>query len=346
MQLAEGDGGISYSNTMAEVAREMELENRRKGLPAPSPEQVREQARWVFGLRIFAGLVSPVQTQFRPKHQFFIDEARRYQKEQGLDWFDKFIDKYGVAMARYTASSSKATVGTPPTTEGLQEWAEHQPLIAKFPEWGEAMISPDAYDAEFSGDAYYAQFELNVGPGDDTPLREGQSLRERFASADARAGWYEFRKVDAILDVQLEQRGLTSLQQNGAEDLAQMKANFIADLTQRNKAWREEYDSFTNDIYTRVDELQSWAFKPDFDQRPDIQGVRQYLMLRDQVAAELDRYAATTGGSRSLQAEENGPLRDWFYQQVGGIAQANPAFAEFYGRYLSQDTLSQGSGGF
>jgi hypothetical protein len=73
-----------------------------------------------------------------------------------------------------------------------------------------------------------------------------------------------------------------------------------------------------------VGELEDWAFKPEFDSRPDIQGVRQYLMIRDQVAHELDKYAATTGGSRSLQAQENASLRNWFYQQVGTDHAAEP----------------------
>ena len=49
--------------------------------------------------------------QFRPKHQFFIDQWHRYEQEYGLDAFDKFVKDYGTAMARYTASSSNSTVG-------------------------------------------------------------------------------------------------------------------------------------------------------------------------------------------------------------------------------------------
>ena len=344
--MSEGEGGVARANLTAQVGREMTLEAQRKGLPDPTPEEVEEAANWLWRLRIISGLVSPVQTQFRPKHQFAIDAAHKYQRDYGLDWFDRFVEDYGLEMVRYASSSSNSPVGVPPTKQGMEDWASNKSLIQKYPMWGDAIISPDAYTDDFSSDAYYAQFDINVGPGDDTTLRESQSATERFAVADARAGWYEFRKVDAILDVQLQERGLHSLQQVGAEDLADIKRNFIADLTSRNSAWREEYNSFNNDIYSRVAELEEWAFQPTFDKRPDIQGVRQYLIIRDQVTAELDRYAATTGGSRSLQAEENGALRDWFYQQIGGLAQANPAFAEFYSRHLSQDTLMQGSGGF
>jgi hypothetical protein len=322
----------------------MELENQKKGLPEPTPEEIEQQARWVWGLRIVAGLTSPVQTQFRPKHQFLIDAAHKYQKDYGQEWFDKFMKDYGTSVARYAASSSNTLISIPPTSEGMEEWAQNKKLIAKYPEWGGAILSPDAYQDDFSSDAYYAQFQINLGPGDSRTLREPQSTTERFAEADARAGWFEFRRVQTMLDAELANRGLHSLQQKGAEDLAAMKRNFVADLSDRLPAWRDEYDNFSNDIYTRIGELQQFAFRHEFDKRPDIQGVRQYLILRDQVGSELDSYAAQTGGSRSLQAEENSALRDWFYNQVGQLVQANPAFGEFYARYLTQDTLEQGSG--
>jgi hypothetical protein len=343
MQASDQDG-VAYANLYTEVAREMDLDARQNNKPAPTPEQIQHQVNFVWGLRTLTSLVAPVQVQYRPKHQFLIDAAHKYQRDYGVDWFDKFMEDYGTSVARYATSSSNSPVSLPPTTKGMEDWSQNSSLIQKYPKWGGAIISPEAYKDDFNSDAYYAQFDINLGPGDDTPLRESQSSRERFDTADSRAGWYEFRKVDAMLDAQLEARGLHSIQQTGAEDLKAMKANFIADLSSRLPAWREEYDNFNNDTYARVGELEDWAFKPEFDSRPDIQGVRQYLMVRDQVAQELDKYAATTGGSRSLQAEENSALRNWFYQQVGQITQANPAFAEFYSRYLGSDTLEQGSG--
>lgn len=344
MQMSEGDGGIAYANLFSETAREMQLANQEAGKPPPTPDEIEKQARWVWGLRVFAGLTAPVQTQFRPKHQFLIDAAHKYQRDYGIDWFDKFMKDYGTTVARYATSSSNSTVGIPPTSEGMEEWSANRKLIAKYPEWGGAIISPDAYTDDFSSDAYYAQFELNLGPGDSTPVREPLSTKERFDQADARAGWYEFRQVDATLDAELVARGLHSLQQKGAEDLAEIKANFVSDLSKRLPAWRAEYDNFNNDIYTRINELREWAFNDEFENRPDIQGVRQYMILRDQVGDELDAYAANMGGSRSLQAEENTALREWFYGQVGQLRAANPAFAEFYSRYLTQDTLERGSG--
>lgn len=346
MSATGGEDDVAKANVFMQTAREMYLEAQRNGKPMPSNEDVAKQARWVWALRTVAGLTMPVQTEFRPKNQFFVDAAHKYQREYGTEWFDKFLEDYGAEMASYATSSSNSIVDIPPTSEGMEDWSENKRLIQKYPQWGGAIISPDAYTDDFSYDSYKAQFDISLGPGDNRKLRDLSSPTERFARADERVGWAEFRQFQSAIDAELYARGLHSIQQSGAADLAQLKRQFVSDLTSRHPAWREAYDNFSNDIYSRVNELQQFAFNKEFDNRPDMLGVRQYLLVRDQVAAELDRYSATTGGSRSLQAEENATLREWFYSQVGAIVQANPAFGELYNRYLDGDTLEQGSGGF
>ena len=108
-------------------------------------------------------------------------------------------------------------------------------------------------------------------------------------------------------------------------------------------AWAADFDVFANDIDTKVKQLEEFAFNKQFDSRPDIAGLRQYLVIRAQAAQQLDA-AYLAGGSRNLQAEENAALAAWFYDQTGQIVQSNPAFAELYARYLTGDTLMRGSG--
>lgn len=337
------------ANLFIQVGREMEMDARAKGLKPgdpgyPTEKDIAKQTKWLSWLRVATSLVSPVQVDYRPKHQFLIDAWHQFQKDNGPDSFDKFVDKYGLAAAHYTTSSSSTEFNVPPTVKGIESYSANKGLISQYPQWGGAIVSPDSFDDAFSDPVYNAQFQITPTPGDSTTLRETSSPKERLAKADASAGWYEYRKFDAALNAELYARGLHSIQQVGAEDLAQLKHAFTSDLATRYPAWRDDYDTQTNDIYTRVGELEKFAFLPEFENRPDFQGVRHYLHIRDQVASELDRYAAESGGSRSLQAQENATLATWFYSQVGQLVQANPAFAEFYSRYLSADTLEQGSG--
>ncbi len=206
------------------------------------------------------------------------------------------------------------------------------------------ILSPDAWTQEFSSDSYSQQFYIPIGPGSDRNLRESWSPAERNAEAQRRVGWIKYRQFMAGVNAELFNRGLTSLEQTGAEDLKEQKAAFVAEQLQSNPAWRKDFGTFSDTIYQQVDLLEQFAFEPRFDNRPDIQGLRQYLMIRERVANALDAYAADTGGSRSLQAEENGEIRDYFYTQVGALIQANPAFGEFYSRFLDADKLERGSG--
>jgi hypothetical protein len=292
-------------------------------------------------LRSVASFGLPVAMNFRPKHQFFLDEYHKMQQQYGPGAaLEKFVEKYGVSMAHYAASSSESDI--PPTAQGLREWAQKDKLIAAHPEWASAMISPDAWADEFSSAAYSTQFEIPVSPGSTETLRTMRP--NRLADVDRTTGWIEYRKFNSALQAELYNRGLNSLTQTGAEDLAQMKSDFVADLMGRNKPWAEDYRTFEDTIDLRVASLKEWVYDRRFDNRPDIQGVRQYLALRDAAVESLDQYHVATGGSRSLQAQENSNLRNWFYDQVGRLIQANPAFGEFYNRFLESDRLERGSG--
>lgn len=340
------EDSVARANLFWQVGREMQLEAQKKGEKPPTNAEIEKAANWLWRLRIVTGMVSPVQVQFRPKNQMWVDEAHRYRQEIGADWFDAFVEEYGKEAAIYAISSSNSVAGVPPTTMGMEEWAENKTLIQKYPHWGEAIISPEAYGDDYNQDAYRAQFEINLGPGDARTLRNVTDPNARQAEAETRLGWLEFRKFSAGIDAELFARGLTNIAQENALDLRLMKAQFLAELSSEYPAWRTDYDNRADNMGQLVAELQSFAFNKEFDKRPDFQGVRQYLIIRNEATQILDQLYAT-GGSRSLQNTEdprNVELRRWFYDQVGSLIEANPSFGEFYSRFLDGDTLMKGSG--
>lgn len=343
MQVQDGQDSRAWSNTYFSVQRELELDHKKRGLPPPSPEEVDRATKWHYALRVMASFGAPVQLEFRPKHQFYLDAYHEMIRQYGPgEAFDRFVKKYGADAARYAASSSTAYV--PPTAKGMAEWEQNKQLIAKYPGWADAIISPDAWSDQFSSDAYGAQFAIKLGPGTNQALRTSQDPAERARTTDVRVGWLKYRQLMSAVNAELYNRGLTSVEQKGAEDLKAIKDGWVADMRKKNPAWSDDMDTFSNTIYGRIRDLRSFVYDKRFDNRPDIKGVRQYLLIRDQVAQSLDDYHATTGGSRSLQAQENTDLRNWFYGQVGQLIQDNPSFGEFYTRYLESDRLERGSG--
>lgn len=344
-QLRQGQDNRTYANTYFTVLRELERDHRKRGLPPPTPEEISSATKWHFALRVVAGFAAPVAMEFRPKHQFYLDQYHAMQQKFGpARAFEKFVEKFGADAARYAASSSESVAGVPPTSVGMGEWKASQKLIAKYKDWGSAIISPDAWADDFSSDAYGAQFGIKLGPGSSETLRNLRDPEERIADTDTRLGWLDYRQFSSALNAELYARGLSSIQQVGAEDLQVLKQQFLTELAAKYPAWNEDYRTFSDTIYQRVADLAEFAGDKRFDNRPDFQGVRQYLMIREQVAQSLDQYYLQTGGSRSLQAEENTELRNWFYTQVGQLIQDNPMFGEFYTRYLDTDRLERGSG--
>lgn len=328
------------ANLRFNVERELRAQAKKNGLPPPTEAKIQSVTKNLWMLRAFTSNVSPVRMQFLPQGQYFINQAHKYRELYGQGYMDKFMDDFGPEAVAYAASSSTSLV--PPTISGMEQYVDNKELIGKFPEWAGAIISPEAFSDRFSQDVYEAQFEMDGG------IREVLAPRERIARAEEIIGWNQYRKFMAALEVELAARGLTSINQSDAYDLRQLKSEFSNALREEYPAWGEAKDDYSSDIYTRVGEAYKFAFDKRFDGRPDIEGLRQYLLIRDQVGGELDRwYASGTSEdphSQNLQAEENGALRMWFYEQVGQVVMDNPAFAELYYRYLDEDAMELGSG--
>jgi hypothetical protein len=341
---AEDDA--THANLYMQMAREMTLRNRAKGLPDPTPEQVDAAADLLWGARTLASFASPVQLEFRPINQFFSDEAHRYKREYGADWETRYFEDFGEEAMIYAVSSSHSLAGVPPTSAGISAWDHNKELIAEHPDLGGLIVGSDTYLDEFNHDTYEMQFESNLGPGDSRTLRDITDPRERVANAEESIGWLKFRKIDSAVNAELFARGLTNIQQSGAEDIARYRTEEISRLMREYPSWATAWNTSERTIYQKVEELKDVAVRPEFDNRVDMQGLRDYLSIRDQVAFQLDAGYAGGYASRNLQAQENFALRNWFYEQVGTLIQNNPAFGEVYSRYLSQDTLMQGSGGY
>lgn len=345
--MEQGGDSRMWMNTWFTVQREMQLDYKRRGIKrGPTAEEVDKAAKWHMGLRILASFGAPAAMEFRPENQFFLDQYHSLQRQYGPKAFEKFVKIYGADAAKYAASSSNGLL--PPTSQGMAEWKDNRKLFQEiadggFPDLASLIISPQAWSDEFSSDAYGEQFQINVGPGSSTKLRESQDPQARMDQTDIRLGWLAYRQLSAALDVELQQRGLTSLSQTAAGDLKDHKDAQVALLMQQYPAWARDYRSYEDTVYFRVAEMQKIAASPAFDDRPDIQGLRQYLMIRQQVAQSLDAWSVQ-GGSRSLQAEENTPLREWWESQVGALKAANPAFADLHDRFLASDRLERGSG--
>src|SRR5690606_14947699 len=78
---------------------------------------------------------------------------------------------------------------------------------------------------------------------------------------------------------------------------------------------------------------------PSLEGRLDIQGLRDYMRIRDTAITELLN-RQNMGGSPSLTAEQNIDVAQWFYTKTRALVNNNLLFAEIYHRYLEDDDLT------
>jgi hypothetical protein len=161
-------------------------------------------------------------------------------------------------------------------------------------------------------------------------------------------GWIEFTSFKNILDTKLSTRGLTSYSESGAEDLAQLKREFIADKRKSNFVWWKEYSegagskrfaSFLKAVDIVLDDKKFMAERGD---EPVWDAFLEYKNARGQFISELQR-RKKIGGSASLEAKSNARLKLTWEQAVTEIATLDPTgtFTTFYNRFLDSDTLEE-----
>jgi hypothetical protein len=153
-----------------------------------------------------------------------------------------------------------------------------------------------------------------------------------------------------ILDAHLEKRGLTSFQQNGAEDLAYAKQVVIQQLasdvdpvtgepTGEPSAWYEDYRDIdgtksakTISGFRKI--LSNDKFMADNGDDPTWKSVTMYMKIRDSIASSLRARA-----SSNIDSKENEDLRMALDYYVNQLKAGDLEFANIYDRFLSQDRI-------
>jgi len=158
---------------------------------------------------------------------------------------------------------------------------------------------------------------------------------------------------------QLFDRGLTSFDDEGAEDLKSMKKGIQMMLTEQylpdgsenpfyNEAWEKEFSSLDKGKYDRtayklqeiVDDPEMWAKSVNEDgtvgMRSDIYTLRTYLAYRKEMQKAL-LIRKLNGGSDDPTAESNYDLKNSWDTFVMSLIEADTRFSWVHSRYFSTD---------
>lgn len=326
----------------------------------PTYDEVKRKTDEFWNMRIFSNFVAPAAPWFISPYQQYIDAYRSAQtkyrewEEQNPDAAENlalggqtpdewFLDKFGAEYFALTQSVSKSVDGVPPSVEGHLARKKYQDMIEQFPELGSLIIGKEGA-GEFSRAVYEAQKETPVRPGAEETQREGQSFEEAAAAPGVQLGWIEFSKTMDMLEAEMFNRGLPNMQVKEAEDLAFYKKQMVNKIAEKHPEWYQQYVDFDPLKQQRkLTGMKKIVQDDQLRQRPEIQGLADYLDIRGAFVAELQRQREA-GGASTLTSRENQDLRLMWETVVNQIKDRNLAFSSLHSRWLANDLPSAADG--
>jgi hypothetical protein len=304
---------------------------------APTPKEINNKVKWIIALDVVSRATLPFATQTRSPYQFWIDEYQRMREEDPLKATENFYNKYGDEYYYFTTSLSKNYTGVAATVEADKRAKQLSDLIATNPEYGWFLVG-DANAGEFSPTVYRNQREQAVAPGSTTTFRGAQDPYEAIAETNAERGWILYNKAMDRIEAERINRGLKSLESRGAEDLKQLKTDFVGALSQENPDWaavRGKID--TRKVMNFLTFAKKATNDPRLSSRNDIKTMADYLKGRQYVISLLSQRK-----SKNIDNEENTDIKELWSAFTGALIDKDVTFNRVYTRILENDTLLEG----
>lgn len=328
-----GEDDRTYFNAMMRIYWDKVVDyNLGKRDDKPTWAEAKKETDAFFAVRTFASYFSPAAPQFSSPYQMHIDAYRRLKAADPENADMRFIDEFGEEFFPLTQSLSKSMDGVPPTIPGWRARKRYQDMIERHPDLGGLIVGAEGA-GEFARSVYDNQLQSRLRPGSPFKQRETPSFEEASVAPDVRLGWIEYRQAMDLIDAERIQRGLPNLRVKAAGDLAALKSAITEKLGEKYPAWFESFSVVDRGAMTRrLQGMREIAADDRLAQRPDIQGLRDYLEARHVIGAALSEREFKT-----LDAVANEDLANLWDTIVGKIVEQNLAFGDLYHRWLSRD---------
>ena len=332
---------------------------KRDGKPPVNPAKIMDMTKDYWRMRTFANLIMPFAPRFDSPYKFYLDKSREYKRIYGVNADAKFLNDYPEYFD-FSASLSKNPTGVQSSVQATDNIKKYGGLISELSKVDPKLIglvvnNPSGYD--FSQSAYNYLYNKKVSPDSPDTFLSSQSPAESQKKNDAEKGWIKYNKMSDAIDEELQKRGLSSVQETGAEDLKYIKEQVISKLAIQtdadgkplfNKntgqyvqtAWYDDYldsdGSKTNKVIVGLGTiLNDPNFIKDNRNNTTWKSISTYLNLRNKIATELVKRDV-----RSIDAKANKDLR-YIYDAVVNKLKSDDklGFSYVYDRFLSQDLV-------
>lgn len=287
-------------------------------------------------LRVAQNFFSPAPAHPRSRYEAIRagwrsiqDQARQAGKP--YEWAEqKFIERYGEAMAFLTESTSNNVAGLDSTQETVAYMKKHRGLLDQIDPRLHGFVISGIGEGAYSQAASSYLSRTSVRPGVTETYFSKDEPREGLTKALASRGWEDYSKAMAGLNATAFGWGYTSYLDS--PELQEQKSRLVAALAERNPHWYAEYSSFDSNDYERlVNDMRNVANARSLrgdTARGDVQALRAYVGLRDQMTAMLAQRDAM-GGSADMTAVSNTDLAQVYRQHVSALVESNTWFEEY-----------------
>jgi len=332
---------------------------KRNGEPAVNPDKIMKMTQDYWKMRIVSNLILPFAPRFDSPYAFYINKSREYKRQFGMEADAKFLADYPDFFA-FTASTSKNPAKVDYTVAAVKNIQKYPDLITQLASIEPKLIGTIVNDKDgykFSQAAYQYLYNKNISPNSREKFLSAQDPIVAQKANEAEKGWIIYGQFRDAIDATLRDRGLTSIQQKGAEDLAVIKAAVITKLSRqtdaqgnpildpktgqyKQTAWSDDYldsdGSKTNRVVLGLGQiLNNEKFMKDNAKSTIWKSVGIYFDFRQSIAGELQKRPA-----KSIDAKSNADLRILYDAVVSKLKNDDPiGFGALYDRFLTQDLI-------
>lgn len=340
---AGGQNDPQYANTYTLIWQTEQHKRKAQGLPPLSDKEIRSLTDSFYNMRTVANLILPYAPTFTSPYKYYIDQYHQYQQKYKQNAPTEFWKTYGDDFFDFTMSLSKNNTGIGSSVTDVTNAKKYSGLVAEVSHIDPKLIGlitssgQGAYN--FSNSAYMWEQQNTVSPGSDLTFRGHQSPQEAAKDNGIKLGWIKYRQMVSILDNILKARNLTSYQQNGAEDLQQIKSQTVVELGKQNNDWYDDYNSNSKNGYQNVIKtfnlaLNDKTFMKDHGNDPTWKSIKAFLDFRDLIAQGL-----SVRQTKSIDSKSNADLQALYSGVVMKLKTDDIGFADIYDRYFSNDPV-------
>ena len=357
--LAANQSDPQFSRSYQLIFETEQQKAKEAGLGPVNPNKIMKMTQQYWMMRMASNLIMPFAPQFNSPYKFYLDKAREYRRIYGINADAKFLQDYPDFFG-FTTTLSKNPTGVQSSVQAIENIKKYDGLVgelAKIDPKLVGLIVNDPSGYEFSQASYNYLYGKKVAPDSPEKFLSSQSPAEAQKKTDAEKGWIKYNQLMDVIDTELKNRGLSSTQEKGAEDLAEIKSLVIGKLAVKTdstgkpvlnpttnqleqSAWYDDYldsdGSKTNRVVLGLGKiLNDKKFIADNADNPTWKSVKAYMEMRKAIAGEL-----ITREAKSITAKDNADLKGIYDLIVKKLKDDDKmGFAYVYDRFLSQDLV-------